>query len=184
MGGAAALAVLGGAASAATVSFEGLADLSNVGTISGITFTNAQARVPVNLTGVDGTTAIRFTGSAVQGTTNIIGAAFSSAVSSVSIRAIDVGAAGAVLRAYNAANVLVGTATATGLTQAGIGEWFPLSVAGAGIVRIELAQLGGLAGAENGDGILWDLLQTQEAVVPVPAAALLFPAGIAALGAM
>jgi len=135
----------------------------------GVTFTDAMWTDNFGLAGTSGTQAVASISSIFQPQqANPIGASFSTLVSSVTLRGIDVGEQGFRLKAFDASNTLVDNQVVLG-TGAGVGAFFDLTVNGS-IARIEFSQDNPGTG---GDGMIFENL----AFTPVPE-----PASMAALG--
>lgn len=169
--------VMAGQASAAstTITFDepGAVNGDLVGSFyTGVTFTDAEFEDNFGLAGTSGELAIMHAVRSYQPQPdNPIEATFDSAVSSVSLRAIDVGLNGAEFIAYDAMDNVVDMVVVFG-TGVGDDQFFDLVVSGSSIVRVAFSQ----SVLTTTDGILFeDFSYTMSAApVPVPAAALLF----------
>ncbi|MEO5960097.1 MAG: hypothetical protein ABIR80_13350, partial [Opitutaceae bacterium] len=139
-----AAAMLSSSAVAVTVDFEAapLGSLTNFYAGSGVTFSNTTVQGFGALPGMSGVHSISST-SAAQffGIANAVVASFSSAQSFVAITAIDLGAAGIRIDAYDAliGGSLVGFGQAFG-TGLGIGNFAQVSSSSATIWRVEIYQ--------------------------------------------
>lgn len=134
----------------------------------GVTFTNAQFTGNFGLVGSSGALGVRAPGTYVFGPGNAIVASFASAVSSVTVRGIDVGSAGIRLTAYNAANAVLGSSTAFG-PGIGVGYFYDITTTYGGIAKVAFSQ-------DNpccGDGVLFDNLSFTGGVPDAPTWALL-----------
>jgi hypothetical protein len=110
--------------------------------------------------------------------TNPIKAIFSSDVASVSLTGINVGANGFLLKAFDSqtGGALLDSEQVFG-TDAGSGQFFTLTVAAAGIRRVEFS----LVQNTINDGLVFDDFSFETAV-PLPASLPLFATGVGALG--
>jgi len=160
-----------GNASAVLINFDdGQPNGNAVGSFySGVTFTDTMWTDNFGLAGTSGTQGIASISSGFQPQQGSpMGASFSSLVSSVTLRGIDVGEQGFRLKAFDASNTLIDNQVVFG-TGLGVGEFFDLTVNGS-IARIEFSQDNPGTGSE---GLLFEDLSYN----PVPE-----PASMAALG--
>lgn len=163
-----------GAVHATTIGFSELGSNDIVGDYySGVTFTNASV-LEANLAGQDDINGIKSTSRGVLFTeADEITVVFDNELHFVSITGIDVGFNGIRLVAYDMSGALISEEIMFGTTLSGVGEFFTLSIAAAGIYSIAFSQVLDLAG----DGVIFDNLVYNETFissVPVPAAAWLF----------
>lgn len=149
----------------------------------GVEFLNTEFTDNFHLDGTSGDWGIRATGTFAFSSSNPIQGFFNTAggfASTVTIRGIDIGYAGARLDAYNDLNQLVGSATLVGVL-AGVGNFGDLTVTASNIERFELYQ----PFPENtGDGVLFDNLSfdLQGGGAPEPATWGLMIAGFGLAG--
>lgn len=186
---AAAAIVLGSAAVAAqaaptTIDFDDLADNVVVGANYaglGVTFVDAETGPFGGLPGGSAPRAIvHDTLFSTFGPANPISAIFAFGVTSVSITGIDVGEAGMVMTAYDAAvgGNVIDTDSFVGV-GIGVGDFHTLTLTGAGIRRVEFSQI---AAGRGADGIAFDNLVFDGNQVPAPAPAALVALGLLAAG--
>ena len=182
--GAGASVAFAGAANAVTLDFEGIGAHNTLVTsqyaANGVTFSNAILEEFAAFA----TSGDFFIEAASGGTfdaSSPIIATFASAVSMVSINAIDVGGNGAQIIAFDAVTggnqIALDDFVGTG-NGGGVGSFEVLSVMAAGIRRIELS----MVSTTLGDTIGFDDLTFDAAVVPLPAGMALLLSGLAALG--
>ena len=166
-------ALTAGVANAAPtmIDFDAGTDSTAIGgfyTPQGVTFSNAEFAANFSLAGSSGTLGVRAPGTYKFGPSNAVVASFTSPVTSVTVRGIDVGAAGIRLTAYNAANVILGSSTAFG-SGVGVGAFFDVTTSYGGIAKVAFSQ-------DNpccGDGMVFDNLSFTAGVPDAPAWALL-----------
>jgi hypothetical protein len=164
------------------IDFDGLASGVVVGATYaglGVTFVDAETAPFGGLPGGTPPMAIvhdAFFSTYGQGTP--IAALFASDVSAVSIVGIDVGAAGIILKGFDAlvGGSLVASDSFTGV-GIGVGAFHPLSISGAGIRRIEFSQIL----PDFADGVAFDTLSFEATSVPEPGTITLV--GLGLLGA-
>jgi hypothetical protein len=180
----AALLAAAAPAGAATtfIDFDGGTDGAAIGSFYsglGVTFTNGIFTDNFGLAGTSGGLGIAGPGPNYQiGPGNAITGTFSSAMSSVSIRGIDIGQAGMRLSVFDAANTLLGSSTAFG-PNVGVGFFFDVTATYAGIRSFKISQ-------DNpccGDGALFENLSFTNAV-PEPASWAMMIAGFGLTGAV
>ena len=144
----------------------------------GVTFSNAEFTNNFGLSGTSGTLGIRAPGTFQFGSTNAILGLFSSLVSSVSIRGIDVGTAGIRIDAFDSANNLLAFNEFFG-GGVGVGTFADISVTATGIARFAVYQ----PAVGGGDGVLFDNLSFDGVgAVPEPATWLFMLVGMAGIG--
>lgn len=166
------------------ITFDDLASGASVGASYaglGVTFSNASAGAFGSLPGSTPPIIITSTsGSVTGGPADAIVASFSSAMGTVSVTGVDVGAAGIVLTAYDA--LVGGSVIATDSffgTGIGVGTFHTLTVSGVGILRVEFSQ----AAPCCGDGSGFDNFTFEAGgAVPTPATPALLGLGLLALG--
>jgi hypothetical protein len=122
---------------------------------------------------------ISTSGGVLFGIPDAVTASFASPVTSVGIQGINIGFNGLELDAFDAANVLVGSAVVFGTTEGGTagggaGEIFGLSVSGAGITHVRIYQVF----TTFNDTIVLDDFQF---AAPEPATLLLLGLGLAGM---
>ena len=143
----------------------------------GVTFANAEFTSNFGLAGSSGDLGVRAPGTYAFGPGNAVTGTFSSAVSSVTVRGIDVGAAGIRLAAFDAFNNPLGSTTAFG-PGIGVGYFFDVTITTAGIRSFAFSQ-------DNpccGDGVLFDNFSFTNGV-PEPDSWALLIAGFGLTGA-
>lgn len=168
-----------------TIGFDDLAGGVVVGATYaglGVVFTGALTAAFGSLPGGSAPMAIRHTSAGTTpGPATPIMATFSSAMSSVSLTGMDIGAAGFVMTAYDSAvgGSVLDTDSFFGV-GVGIGTFHTLTLTGAGILRVEFSQ----ASPCCGDGMAFDNLtfDTAGGTVPVPATPALVGLGLLAAG--
>jgi hypothetical protein len=163
------------------INFDNLSGGDNVTTqYAGVTFSDALvANFP--LAGYSAPNFIRSLSSAYQPQQGSpISAVFASAVSSVSLLGLDIGANGFILKAFDSVSGgnLLALASFTG-SDIGVGTFQSLTVSAAGILRVEFSQITNVGG---GDGMGFDDFSYDVSEVPVPATLPLGLAGVAAFG--
>jgi hypothetical protein len=146
----------------------------------GVTFSNATWVSNFGLAGSSGSLAIDANGAVQFTSINPVVATFSSAVSDVSIRGIDVGYNGLRIDAYDATagGNLLTFATAIG-TGAGVGQFYDVSANVGSIRRVEIYQIY----AFGGDGIFLDNFSFSSSV-PEPSTWAMMVLGFAGIGCM
>jgi hypothetical protein len=145
----------------------------------GVTFSSAEFTDNFGLAGTSGGLAVAGPGPNYNvGPGDAIMGSFSSAMSSVSIRGIDIGAAGMRLSVFDAANTLLGSSTAFG-PDIGVGYFFDVTASFAGIRSFKISQ-------DNpccGDGAIFENLSFTNGV-PEPANWAMLIAGFGLTGAV
>lgn len=168
-------------ASAATINFDDGTDGTSVGAFyagQGVTFSNAEFTTNFGLAGSSGALGIRAPGTFAFGPGNAIVGTFSALASSVSIRGIDVGAAGMLLQAFDASSTLIGSVSFFG-PGFGVGTFQDLMFSAAGIKSFSLSQVSPCCG----DGMLFENLEfTTAAGVPEAATWAMMLAGFGMIG--
>lgn len=166
------------------ISFDDLGSGVSVGAAYaglGVTFSNATTGSFGSLPGGSSPIAVFSTSSgSAFGPANSVVASFASAMATVSVTGLDVGAAGIVLTAYDAlvGGSVVDSATFFG-SGVGIGTFHTLTVSGIGIMRVAFSQ----AAPCCGDGTVFDNLSFEAGgSVPSPATPALLGLGLLALG--
>jgi hypothetical protein len=176
------LAVAAPATAATTfIDFDGGTDGAAIGSFYsglGVNFSNAIFTRNLGLAGTSGGLAIAGPGQNYQlGPGNAITGTFSSAMSSVTIRGIDIGQAGMRLSVFDAANTLLGSSTAFG-PGFGVGFFFDVTASFAGIRSFNISQ-------DNpccGDGAFFENLSFTN--VPEPSSWAMMIAGFGLTGAV
>jgi hypothetical protein len=113
---------------------------------------------------------------AFPGVTSPIVISFSAPVANVSIQAFDVGANGAQIRAFDASDLLLGTASAVGV-GIGTGNHPLLSLSAINVSRLELIQH--LYPSGGSDGLGWDNLTFEPSLLPGPSSTMVLLTGLA-----
>lgn len=169
------------AASTTTITFDepGAIAGNAVGTFyNGLTFVDAVFQDNLGLDGSSGALGISSQSLGFNPTqADPIEVLFDTPVTSVTLRGIDVGFDGFVLRAFDSADNFLSEVAVFGTTLAGVDEFFDLTVSGSDIARIAFSQENQSQGTN--DGMIFDDLTFTQ--IPVPAAALLFAPVIGAL---
>ena len=144
----------------------------------GVTFSNAEFAFNEGRLGSSGTLGIRAPGTFQFGSTNAVVGLFSSLVSSVTIRGIDVGVAGVRIDAFDAANNLLAFNEFLGV-GIGVGTFADISVTANGIARFAVYQ----PAVGSGDGVLFDNLSFDDVgAVPEPSTWMFMLLGMAGIG--
>jgi hypothetical protein len=122
--------------------------------------------------GASGILAVRANGTYFWTNSSPVAAVFSSPVSMVGVRGIDVGDNGLRIDAFDApvGGLLVGSNSVFGVSRFGHGEFYDLSVNFGSIRRVEIYQLSN-ADDDDDDGVVLDNFNfTPVAQTPLPAA--------------
>lgn len=170
---------------AATIGFDSLSDGTTVGSnysALGVTFIDAVVKTIGPVPGQSGANVIFHEDLGPRPTpSDPIQAIFTSAVSSVSIAGIDVGIDGMQLRAFDAVvgGSLLKEVQIIG-TDAGIGDFYTLSVVASGIRRVEFSQVT----RSNIDGAGFDNLTFGPSLTPIPGGLPLLLSALFSLGVM
>jgi hypothetical protein len=182
--GAIALSLVSLPASATTINFDSISNdtvLTNQFAGQGVTFSNAE--VTSDFGPLTGQSSPNYVATVGLGTkpqpSSPIEAFFSVAVTSVTLRGLDVGDNGFLLRAFDASGTLLDSQQVFG-TGFGSGQFFDLTVTGAGIARVDFSQVQNV----DGDGMVFDNLSFNAAAVPGPIAGAGLPGLILAGGGL